>query len=153
MSQHFKTFFEFSSFLADFINESDGVRYASYGAGEAAGAAFPSVQVCEDASCVHVRALLPGAVLSAISLEVRGAKLLLRGELPAAKGRYHRHERQVGAFCRAIPLPSPICDGPLEAVLRNGVLSITLPKAVSRARRSIRVIHTASDDMAEKGDA
>lgn len=152
MSQHFKTFFDFSSFLTSFINESAGARYASYAAGEAAGTAFPSVQVCEDASYVHMRALLPGAALSSISLEVRGAKLVLRGELPAAKGRYHRHERQVGSFCRAIPLPAPICDGPVEAVLRNGVLSVTLPKAEPIARRSIRVIHTASDNPAGKGD-
>ncbi|MDL2272422.1 Hsp20/alpha crystallin family protein [Desulfovibrio sp. OttesenSCG-928-I05] len=147
MSQHFRAFFDLTSLFESFTNESaPSGRFAAYSAERMAGEAFPPMQLCEDADSIHLRALLPGASLSALSLEIVDNNLILRGTLPAVKGHYHRHERYVGDFHRVIPLPSAISEGPLEAVLHNGVLSVTLPKDVSCRRRSIRVLYAADTE-------
>ena len=76
----------------------------------------------------------------AISLE--GATVTLRGERkPAgeAGASVHRSERPVGAFRRAFDLPVPIDADKAEAVHRNGVLTLRLPKAPEHRPRQIRV--------------
>ncbi len=104
---------------------------------------FPPVQVCEDNDAMRVRALLPGAPLDRLSLVLEKGSLILRGVLPAPTGRHHRRERPTGPFQREIRLPSPVGEAPIDAVLRDGVLTVTLPKAAREKRRAISV-HYAS---------
>lgn len=147
MSQHFRAFFDLTSLFDSFTSETASRgRFAAYSAESMTGDVFPPVQLCEDEESIHLRALLPGASLAALSLEIVDNALVLRGSLPAVKGRYYRHERYVGDFHRVIPLPASVRDEPLEAVLLNGVLRVTLPKDVSCRRRSIRVVYAADPE-------
>ena len=100
---------------------------------------FPPVQVCEDEEVMRVRALLPGASLDQVSLSLENGVLIMRGVVPAPKGRHHRRERPTGLFQRAIRLPFPVAEGSVDAVLRDGVLTVTLPKAVHKHRRAIHI--------------
>jgi len=58
--------------------------------------------------------------------------LVISGEKRAEKedkGRnYYRRETAYGSFQRAIPLPGPVEADKVEAVFKNGVLTVTLPK-------------------------
>jgi len=48
----------------------------------------------------------------------------------------HRQERRLGSFTRALTLPAEIDTDKVAATLKDGVLSITLPKAdIARARK------------------
>ncbi len=100
---------------------------------------FPPLQICEDAKNMRVRALLPGADRSALSLTLENNVLIVRGTLPAPKGVHHRRERPTGSFQREIRLPFPVGDAPIDALLRDGVLTVTLPKAAREKRRVISV--------------
>jgi HSP20 family protein len=140
MPRDLNAFFDLASLFDSFA--AGGLRAAcgTYAAGERAGDAFPLVQFCEDEDAMLLRALVPGASLADLALDIEDNCLVLRGCLETPQGRYHRHERPVGRFKRVIPLPAPVSDAPVKAVLRDGVLHVTLPKAGAGCRRSIRVL-------------
>jgi len=49
---------------------------------------------------------------------------------------YHRRERGTGEFVRTISLPAEIDTAKVEAVLKDGVMTVTLPKAeIAKARK------------------
>ncbi len=48
-------------------------------------------------------------------------------------------ERQIGAFTRTFTLPVPVDADKVQAELRNGVLSLTLPKSAAIKPRKIQV--------------
>lgn len=106
-------------------------------------APFPPIQLTENETMMQVRALLPGIASGSVSLELANGALVLCGQLPVAKGRYHRHERPSGLFQRVIELPCPVSDAPIDARLNNGVLTVTLPKGSPCLRRSISVCSLA----------
>ena len=66
---------------------------------------------------------------------------MIRGARAAAPGRdipceqFHRVERGHGRFSRAFALPEPIDVERVSADLKDGVLTVTIPKA-SRPRRA-----------------
>jgi HSP20 family protein len=66
-----------------------------------------------------------------ISLSESGVKISgKREEKKEEKGRnFHRMERAYGAFERLVPLPCEVNAAKVDAKLKDGVLSITLPKS------------------------
>ena len=125
--------------LLDRLMEQEG-RCSGICAGEhRAPGPFPPIQLTENETTMQVRALLPGIARNAVSLELVNGALVLCGQLPAARGRYHRHERPRGLFHRAVQLPCPVAEAPIDARLNNGVLTVTLPKGAPCLRRSINV--------------
>jgi HSP20 family protein len=59
--------------------------------------------------------------------------LTIKGEKHAEKEekdkRHHRVERSYGAFVRSIRLPAAVETGKVTATFKDGVVTITLPKA------------------------
>ena len=51
----------------------------------------------------------------------------------------HRIERQFGGFCRVLSLPNDAEPDGIEAYFRNGVLSITCPRATTPDGPSRRI--------------
>jgi HSP20 family protein len=69
-------------------------------------------------------------------LVVEGARTMQResdGE------RFHRVERSYGKFSRRFRLPSAVDRGGIQAVLRDGLLSVTLPKRADAGPVSLKV--------------
>jgi HSP20 family protein len=124
-----------------------GRLFEDFGAGlpRTAGlvAAFPPVNVREDAEAFHVEAVVPGLTQEQVQVSVTNKnQLTLQGErLPeeANKGRWHRRERGFGRFQRALKLPAPVDADKVEAKLENGVLYLRLPKAEEARPRRIAV--------------
>jgi len=50
---------------------------------------------------------------------------------------YHRQERATGEFTRVVTLPAEVNADKVEAVLKDGVLSVRLPKAEQARPRKI----------------
>lgn len=104
--------------------------------------AFPALNVWEDDENLYAEAELPGFTMNDLELYVSGAELTIKGgrkSEPAENVTYHRRERGVGVFGRVLRLPVDIDADKVEASLRNGVLSITLPKAAAVRPRRIEV--------------
>jgi len=69
------------------------------------------------------------------TLQVTGDKLSSAGSEQPSTGKTLYSERRYGGFRRLVNLPGPVRIDEVRAVLVDGVLTITLPKATARARR------------------
>jgi HSP20 family protein len=102
----------------------------------------PAVNVWETSEAVFAELEVPGLKNDQVDLSVVGDQLSIKVERPDAEQEgvtYHRRERPVGAFTRVLRLPSPVSPAAVEAELKNGVLTIKLPKAEAARPRKIEV--------------
>ncbi len=104
---------------------------------------IPRVDVSETDTAMLVTAELPGMEEKDIQITLENEALLITGEKKSdleEKGKnFHRVERTYGSFQRAIPLVSEIQQDKVEAVFKNGVLNITLPKTPAAAKQSRKI--------------
>jgi HSP20 family protein len=91
----------------------------------------PPMDVAEGKDAVTVTAELPGVDPKEIAVTLEGDLLTLRGEKEdeATDERRHRTERTWGMFMRTVRLPAPVDAGKVTATFKNGVMTVTLPKA------------------------
>ena len=99
----------------------------------AMGAWSPALDVTEGKDAVTVKAELPGVEAKDIAVSLEGDVLTIKGEKDQKKEekdeRQHRVERSWGAFMRSVRLPAPADGSKVTATFKNGVITITLPKA------------------------
>jgi HSP20 family protein len=110
-------------------------------AGDSAGWT-PPVDLYETADNYIVTAELPGLVREDIDIRFHEGQLTLQGtrrkpDVPCE--RYHRVERGHGAFFRRFALPSSVRVEGITAEFRDGVLTVTVPKANGGGSRRIDV--------------
>ena len=93
---------------------------------------FPLLNLSEDQDHVYVRAELAGVKPEDIDITMEDNKLILRGErrIPAEEKvvGYHRREREAGSFRRVVRLPNRLDPAKVEAIFKDGILTITLAK-------------------------
>mgnify|MGYP005842741881 CR=1 FL=1 len=115
----------------------------SDGNGRRAAAAYPPLDLWQDADNLYVEAELPGMAMDDLEIYVSGGnQLSLQGQRkpPAVeKGNWHRQERGYGQFSRVVTLPDIVDADNVQAQLRDGVLTITLPKREEAKPRRIAV--------------
>ena len=102
----------------------------------------PAVNVWEQGNALLVEMEVPGIKNDQVNISVVGGELSIKIDRPEVEQenvRYHRRERPVGSFTRVLRLPVEVNADRVEAELRDGVLSITLPKAESAKPRKINV--------------
>ncbi len=103
----------------------------------------PRINIRETDSSFEVEAELPGVDEKDIDVELSDNLLTIRGEKRAEReekkdGDYRVFERSFGSFARSIEIPCAVEADGVEAMFRNGVLKLSLPKpadAVSRTRK------------------
>jgi len=93
----------------------------------------PALDVSEGKDAITVKAELPGMEPKDIAVTLEGDMLTIKGEKEDKKEdkdeRRHRVERSWGAFVRRVQLPATVDGGKVNAAFKNGVVTITLPKA------------------------
>ena len=105
----------------------------------------PICNVWEDEEYFHIEAEVPNLTMSEVEVQVLGGELTIKGRWhkPAKENvTYHRQERPSGEFSRVLPLPQDVNSENIEAVLKNGLLLITLPKT---ARAKVHKVAIRSD--------
>ncbi len=103
---------------------------------------FPAIDLWEDGDALRAEVELPGLKVDDLEVLVVGDELTIKGERiveSEENARYHRHERCVGSFHRVLQLPVQVDTDRVEATLRDGVLTIVLPKAEATRTRKIEV--------------
>jgi HSP20 family protein len=105
--------------------------------------AWPAIDVAEEENAIVVRAEVPGCKAEDIDISVYGNTLTISGEKKfeeekKEKGYYHV-ESTYGSFRRELALPTDVDPGKVEAACKDGVLSITLPKAASAKAVKVKV--------------
>ena len=104
--------------------------------------AGPAVTVCETPDAVVFQAELPGWKRDQITINFENQTLTLSGQrdLPHEEGwQYHRVEGLWGSFSRSFTVPGMIDVKNVQAELKDGVLTITLPKREEAKPRQIEV--------------
>jgi HSP20 family protein len=111
--------------------------------GATPGAWAPPADVCETAEAIVVRVELPGVaaadvevVLASGALRVTGTK---KGRAPRGRVTHLCSERAYGKFCRTVPLRRPVRTRGARATLRDGLLTVTLPKLDDRRGAEFRI--------------
>lgn len=105
----------------------------------------PAINVSETDKSVQISAELPGLEEKDIQLSVEEDVLVLSGEKKAEqetkdeKGVY-RMERSYGSFKRVIPLPAEVVVDKAEAVFKQGVLHVTLPKKPEAQTKAKKIV-------------
>lgn len=102
----------------------------------------PPVDLYETPDVFVLIAELPGLDRNAIDIQAEESRITIRGAREACQvpcEQYHRVERGHGRFSRAFVLPEPVDVEQVSADLRDGVLTVTIPKAGGRGARRIDV--------------
>jgi HSP20 family protein len=103
----------------------------------------PSVDICETAENVIVKAEIPGVNRDDISIEVKDGILSIKGERKFEKEvkeeNYHLMEREFGTFHRSFSLPTIVDQEKVSASYKSGVLEILLPKKDDVKGRQIEI--------------
>ena len=102
-----------------------------------AGAAWlPAADVCESGPCVTVTVELPGVRAEQVEVALANGELRVRGRkrksAPRAVISHLCSERSFGQFARAIPLRWPVRRDGATAELKDGLLTVRLPKLEDR---------------------
>ena len=104
---------------------------------------WPALDVAEQDDALLVRAEVPGCKAEDIDISVYGNTLTISGQKKETKeekdkGYYHT-ESVYGSFRREVNLPSDVDPAQVEATCKDGVLSITLPKAAKSKAVKVKV--------------
>jgi HSP20 family protein len=96
----------------------------------------PALDIAETKDALVVKAEIAGiepkemtVALQDQVLTIKGEKKQEKQEKQAKDEHYHRTERSYGAFARSVRLPVPVDGSKVTATFKNGLLTITLPKA------------------------
>ncbi|MGA7982675.1 MAG: Hsp20/alpha crystallin family protein [Chromatiaceae bacterium] len=103
----------------------------------------PHVDVIERDEEVVVNAELPGVKKDDLEVSLAGDRLTIKAtakqEVEETKGEYHRREISRGEFTRTLQLPAAVDAERAQAKFADGILELTLPKAVPAKRHAIKV--------------
>lgn len=130
--------------LADFGNELDQWLETPFNrASEFLRSWTPALDVHEDKDSFIVRAELPGLKREDIEVSIHEGTLIISGERKnenkAGKASAHRTERFYGKFQRAVALPVAVAAEKVTAQYKDGVLTVTLPKAEEAKPKQINI--------------
>ena len=99
---------------------------------------YPPVNVWRKEDTVYLTAELPGYGPGDVEVSLTGDVLLLKGKRPSEKDSGHS-EQPNKSFERRLSLPFKANASAIEAKLRDGVLSVKLPRVASQKPRKISV--------------
>ena len=103
---------------------------------------FPLINLTETKKDYILRAELPGVQAEDLDIQAAGRNITISGERkiePDPNATYHRRERETGKFSRALTLPGDIDRDKIEASLKDGVLTVTVPKSEKAKPRQIEI--------------
>ena len=129
-------------FFPGLRSELDRVFDAFVDNGPAAQRPFPALNVWHNGDDVFAEAELPGLRMEDLEIYVRGSELTIKGARQATgddNAVYVRRERGVGEFTRYLELPFEIDAERVEAELKDGVLTVRMPKSERAKARRIQV--------------
>jgi HSP20 family protein len=124
------------------VDEAYGDWSAVHGRAPRQPRAWPPVNVFDTKEAFVYKAEVPGLAEGDVAVYVEEETLVLRGERRSKVPEgyeVHFRERAPSAFNRKIPLPGRVDADGVTATLKDGILTVTLPKAKETLPRQIAV--------------
>jgi HSP20 family protein len=104
---------------------------------------IPSVDISETTAEYVIEAEIPEVKKEDVRVTLENGVLTVRGmrrQEPEEKGRkYHRVERSYGSFVRSFSLPDEVNDAQVQAVFKDGILTLHLPKSEKAKPKALEV--------------
>lgn len=110
--------------------------------GWAVGDYFPKTNLYDNGDNLDIIAEIPAFSKEDISVKIQGNYLEISGKAKsdAPEGyTVHRTERGINTFSRSFTLPTEVDSEKTEALLKNGILFLRLPKSVAAKPRQIAI--------------
>ena len=128
----------FNGWLSDRAWPSRGDWLAPF-----SGDMVPSVDLRETEGAYVLAAEVPGVKKEDLDVTFQGSVVTLSGERREEKERdergYHRRESAFGSFKRSVELPGEVQADAVTAELKDGVLTLTFPKAEDRKANNRKI--------------
>ena len=104
---------------------------------------IPAAEMQETPEAIHLKLEVPGMEAKDLDVQVTAEAVAISGERKSQtkteeKG-VTRSEFRYGSFRRIIPLSTKIKNDQVQAEYKNGVLSLTLPKAEEEKNKVVKV--------------
>lgn len=104
---------------------------------------MPTVDISENDGGFEIYAELPGVAQEDVQVSVTDNLLTIKGEKnqkqeTGNKG-FHRVERRYGTFQRSFTLPRHVETGNIKADYKDGILTLTIPKAEAAKPKEIQI--------------
>lgn len=103
---------------------------------------WPRVNLYDRGEAFEVQAEVPGLREEDLDISATGESLTIKGERKVATPEgytVHRSERGAHRFARTVAMPAKIDASEVSAALKDGILTVTLPKRPESKPRSITV--------------
>jgi HSP20 family protein len=130
---------EMNRLMNEFFGRGGGAEEGTW----FSGAWSPPVDIYETDNALVMKAELPGFSKDDIQIELKDNTLVIRGERKredeVKEGSFHRMERVYGAFQRSFLLPTTVDQGKVQAVYKDGVLELRLPKVEAAQPKRIAI--------------
>ena len=115
---------------------------------------LPTVDISENDSGFEIHAELPGVAQEDVQVSVTDNLLTIKGEKNQKRETenksYHRVERRYGTFQRSFTLPRHVDTGSIKADYKDGILTLTIPKAEEAKPKEIQIgVQSASGTSEE----
>jgi HSP20 family protein len=103
----------------------------------------PALDIFEDKDTFVVKVELPGMKKEDIEVSLHDGSLSISGERKNEKkwadAEVYREERNFGRFQRTLALPARVAADKIKGQYKDGILTVTLPKAEEAKPRQIEV--------------
>lgn len=106
------------------------------------GDSWPRVNIYDTGEALEVLAEVPGLGKDELSVKIQGNYLEISGSRKSDRPEgyaVHRMERGANSFSRSFTLPVDVNAEKVEASLKNGILTLRLPKAEAAKPRQITI--------------
>ena len=124
----------FDNFFRGDIQDNSGLGLSTW---------TPAVDIAEQENEYLVKLELPGINKDDVKITVESNVLTVRGEKKqdqeVKEDNYHRVERTYGSFQRSFRLPNTVRAERIDASYKDGILTISLPKAEEAKPKQIEV--------------
>jgi len=104
--------------------------------------AFPPTNLSDTGDNLEIVAEVPGVAKEDLQVKIQGNYLQIAGsrKTSAPEGfKAHRTERSSGTFSRSFTLPYEVDSSKVHATLKDGMLTLVLPKAETAKPRQISI--------------
>lgn len=103
----------------------------------------PALDVVENDEGYRLKVDLPGMTQDQVEVQFADNVLTVQGKREEAserdEGRWHVVERSRGTFARSVKFPTNVDPSRVRAAMKNGVLTVAVPKAETARTQKIKV--------------
>jgi HSP20 family protein len=104
---------------------------------------IPAVELKETPEAVHLHLELPGMNAKDLDIQVSAKSVSITGErksqIESEEHGTTRSEFRYGRFQRIVPLPTRVVNDQTQAEYKDGILTLTLPKAEGEKQKTFKV--------------